>query len=86
MRISKNDVKVQRVYGGGIGVHICLVGVRSVFQNILQYALASRSPVSLPYFQHSGQKYCITAAIYSYLNLHIHYIAVFSKKIQMNLN
>ena len=65
MRISKNDVKVQRVYGGGIGVHKCLVGVRSVFQNIL----ASRSSVSLPYFPTFRSKRLYYCYIYSYLNL-----------------
>ena len=75
MRISKNDVKVQRVYGG-IGVHKCLVGVRSVFQNILQYALASRSSVSLPYFPTFRSKRLYYCYIYSYLNLptYIHYM------------
>ena len=73
MRISKNDVKVQRVYGGGIGVHKCLVGVRSVFQNIL----ASRSSVSLPYFPTFRSKRLYYCYIYSYLNLptYIHYAA-----------
>ena len=72
MRISKNDVKVQRVYGG-IGVHKCLVGVRSVFQNIL----ASRSSVSLPYFPTFRSKRLYYCYSYSYLNLptYIHYAA-----------